>query len=289
MRMAIRSLFAKAPHTAFVLGGGGNLGAIQVGQLRALLERGIKPDVVIGCSVGALNGAALASEPTVEGVARLAELWRGLHREDIFPSTRMGRGPWLFMRNGSSAYSDGGIRNLIHRWNHIEKFEEAKLPFWVVATSLHHGVERWFHSGQLLPALLASTSLPGIFPPVDIDGDTYIDGGVVNNIPVSKAIDLGCKRIFVLDVGNLEKERPEPRRPYEVLMQAVSIARAHRYRYDRDHVPSNVQLLPMPTIDVGKLRYDDFHRTSELIDRAYAASAAFLNAGSRTATLADSA
>jgi len=282
--MAIRSLFTRPPHTAFVLGGGGNLGAIQVGQLQALLERGIKPDVVIGCSVGALNGAALASEPTVEGVNRLAGLWRNLHREDIFPSTKMGRGPWLFMRNGTSAYSDSGLRQLVQSWNHIEKFEEATLPLWVVATSLHHGVERWFHSGHLMPALLASTSLPGIFPPVDIDGESYIDGGVVNNVPISKALDLGCKRIFVLDVGNLEKERPSAKRPYEVLMQAVSIARAHRLRYDRDHVPSNVQLRNMPSIDVGKLRYDDFHRTAELIERSYEASKAFLNAGSTAPT-----
>ncbi len=289
MGMAIRSLFGKRPHTAFVLGGGGNLGAIQVGQLRALLERGIKPDVVIGCSVGALNGAALASEPTVEGMARLADLWRSLQREDIFPSTKMGRGPWLFMRNGTSAYSDSGLRQLIKRWNHIEKFEEAKLPMWVVATSLHHGVERWFHSGQLMPALLASTSLPGIFPPVDIDGDTYIDGGVVNNVPVSKALDLGCKRIFVLDVGNLEKERPTAKRPYEVLMQAVSIARAHRFRYDRDHIPSNVQLVQMPSIDVGKLRYDDFHRTAELIERSYRASVTLLGTNASATTLAESA
>jgi NTE family protein len=287
--MAIRSLFHKRPQTAFVLGGGGNLGAIQVGQLRALLERGIKPDVVIGCSVGALNGMALASEPSTEGVSRLSGLWKGLQREDIFPSTKMGRGPWLFMRNGSSAYGDSGLRRLIQRWNHITKFEEAKVPVWVVATSLRHGVERWFHSGNLMNPLLASTSLPGIFPPVDIDGETYIDGGVVNNVPVSKAIELGCKRIYVLDVGNLEKERPSAKRPYEVLMQAVSIARAHRFRYDRDHVPQGVQLIQLPTIDVGKLRFDDFHRTAELIDRSYAASKAYLNAGVTTPTLAESA
>jgi NTE family protein len=201
----------------------------------------------------------------------------------------MGRGPWLFMRNGTSAYSDSGLRNVIKRWNHIERFEEAKVPFWVVATSLRSGVERWFHSGQLTPALLATTSLPGIFPPVDIDGDTYIDGGVVNNVPISQAIELGCKRIYVLDVGNLEKERPAPKRPYEVLMQAVSIARAHRYRYDRDHVPEGVQMIRLPAIDVGKLRYDDFNRTAELIERSYRASVAFLGAGSSNTAFAQSA
>jgi NTE family protein len=285
----IRSLFGKRPQTAFVLGGGGNLGSIQVGQLRALMERGIKPDVVIGCSVGALNGAAVASEPTIEGATKLAEFWRGLTREDIFPSTKMGRGPWLFMRNGTSAYSDSGLRNVIKRWNHIDRFEETTVPFWVVATALRSGVERWFHSGQLAPALLASTSLPGIFPPVDIDGDTYIDGGVVNNVPISKAIDLGCKRIYVLDVGNLEKERPAAKRPYEVLMQAVSIARAHRYRYDRDHIPEGTQMIRLPAVDVGKLRYDDFNRTPELIERAYRATATFLGAVTTPAVIAQSA
>ncbi len=274
----IRRLFHSKPRTAFVFSGGGNLGAIQVGQVLALLERGIVPDAVIGCSVGALNAAAIAAEPTVEQAVRLATLWKGLHREDIFPSTRRGRGPWLYIRNGVSAYADDGLRGLIDRWmTGSKRFEDFTARLAVVATSLRTGLEHWFESGDVSLPLLASTALPGAFPPVDIDGDTYIDGGVVNNIPISKAFEMKANRVYVLDVGNHEEQRPAPKRPYEVLMQAVNIARAYRFRIEREHVPDGVEMIRMPTIDIGKLRYDDFSKSADLIERAYRASVSFLD------------
>jgi NTE family protein len=274
--MTIRNLFQQKPRTAFVLGGGGNLGAVQVGQLKALLTNGIVPDVVVGCSVGALNGAAIAGEPTLAEVDRLAELWKRLSREDIFPSSRFGRGPWMFVRNALSAFSDHGLRAVIDEWMTYRLFEETKIPFWAVATCLSTGREHWFHSGDIRRPLLASTALPGVFPPVSIDGQSYIDGGVVNNVPVSKAFGLKAKRVYVLDVGSLERARPEPKRPYEVLMHAVSIARASRLRIDQENVPDGVQLIRLPGIDTGKLRYDNFSRSAELIEKSYRASMGFL-------------
>lgn len=288
--MAIRRLFHSKPRTAFVFSGGGNLGAIQVGQALALLERGIVPDVVIGCSVGSLNAAAIAADPSVDQAVRLATLWKGLHREDIFPSTGRGRGPWLYIRAGVSAYSDQGLRRLIATWTSTAKrFEDLAARLCVVATSLRTGLEHWFESGDLTRPLLASTALPGAFPPVDVDGETYIDGGVVNNIPVSKAFELGATRVYVLDVGNHEEQRPAPKRPYEVLMHAVNIARAHRFRIEREQVPDGVEMIRMPTVnlaaDIGRLRYDDFSRSAALIERAYRASVRYLDeleAGSLT-------
>jgi NTE family protein len=277
--MTIRRLFHQKPRTAFVFSGGGNLGAIQVGQALALLERGIVPDAVVGCSVGALNAAAIAADPSVDQAVRLASLWRGLHREDIFPSTGRGRGPWLYVRNGVSAYSDHGLRRLIHSWTQkAKRFEDFRARLCIVATSLRTGLEHWFDSGDVTMPLLASTALPGAFPPVDIDGETYIDGGVVNNIPISKAFELNAKRVYVLDIGNHEEERPAPKRPYEVLMHAVNIARAHRFRIEREQVPEGVEMIRMPTIEIGKLRFDDFSKSADLIERAYRASVAFLDA-----------
>ncbi len=274
--MTIRDLFGHRPRTAFVLGGGGNLGSIQVGQLKALFERGIRPDVVIGCSVGALNGAGIADDPTVEGAARLEKLWLQLAGNDIFPASKLGRGPWRFVRNGLAAYDDSGLRQLVG-WLRYNTFEEAKLPLWIVATSLREGLEKWFSHGDVHQALLASTAIPGVFPPVTVDGEEYIDGGVVNNVPLSKAYELKARKVYVLDVGNMEKERPTAKRPYEVLMQAVSIARAHRYRIERENVPDKVDLVRLPAPDVGKLRFDDFTRSAELIERAYLASCAHLD------------
>jgi len=278
MAIRIRELFehTKRPDVAFVLGGGGNLGAIQVGQLQALAEKGIIPDVVVGCSVGALNAAAVAGNPTREEIDRLLGLWTTLTRNDIFPSSRLQRGPWLFVRNGMSAFSNDGLRHVIDGWLRYRTFEEANVPLWIVATSMQTGLEHWFHSGDVQQALLASTALPGFFPPVQIDGESFIDGGVVNNVPISKAIELGAKHIFVLDVGNHIKERKPPQRPYEVLMHAVAIARAHRYRVDLDHVPEGVNIYPMPAIDTSGLRYDDFKQSRRLIEIAYRTASAFL-------------
>lgn len=275
--MTVKNLFHEKPRTAFVLGGGGNLGAIQVGQLRALLERNIVPDAVVGCSVGALNGAAIAGDPTLDEVNRISALWKGLGREDIFSSTRRTRGPLAFIRQGVSAYTDTGLKKMIQDWLSFKRFDETTARFSVVATHLRSGVEKWFENGDLTGPLLASTALPGAFPPVNIDGEMYIDGGVVNNVPISKAFEMNAKRVYVLDVGNLEKEAREPKRPYEVLMQAVTIARAHRFRTERDMVPDGIEMVRMPAIDVGKLRYDDFSRSAELIERSYKVSAAFLD------------
>lgn len=273
----IRRLFHSKPRTAFVFSGGGNLGAIQVGQVRALMERGIVPDAVVGCSVGALNGAAIAGNPTLDEANRLSALWKSLTRDDIFPSTGRGRGPWLYVRNGASAYSDDGLRRLISQWLRFQRFEDAVARFSVVATSLRDGLEHWFERGDVTLPLLASTALPGAFPPVDIDGEPFIDGGVLNNIPISKAFEMRAKRVYVLDVGNVERETKTPKRPYEVLMQAVNIARAHRFRIECGQVPDGVEMIRMPSIDVGKLRHDDFSRSAELIERSYTASCAFLD------------
>ncbi len=290
--MAIRKLFqgsdprdarslqvvgSPAPQTAFVLGGGGNLGAIQVGQLKALIERDIVPDAVVGCSVGALNGAAIAGNPTFAETDRLADLWKTLGKQDIFPSPSRTRGPWLFLRNGLSAYSDHGLRSVIARWMRVRDFSDCTVPFWAVATALHTGLEQWFDRGDIVQALLASTALPGFLPPVRIGDEDYIDGGVVNNVPVSKAYELGAKRIYVLDVGLNDREQRAPKRPYDVLMQAVSIARAHRFRAEMNAVPDGVELVRMPTVDPGKLRFDDFSRSAELIERSYRVSSAFLD------------
>ena len=285
--MAIRKVFGqeaplrvvsgKDPHSAFVLGGGGNLGAIQVGQLRALIEREIVPDLVVGCSVGALNGAAIAGNPTLDETERLAEMWKALDSKDIFPSPSRTRGPWLFLRHGLSAYSDHGLRRVIDKWLRFRDFSEAIVPVHTVATALRTGLEQWFSTGAVVPALLASTALPGFLPPVTIDGEDYIDGGVVNNVPISRAFELGARHVYVLDCGNSDKEPKTPNRPYEVLMQAVNIARTHRFRAESGEVPEGVELIKLPTVDPGKLKFDDFSRSAELIERAHRVSSAFLD------------
>jgi NTE family protein len=262
--------------TAFVLGGGGNLGAVQLGMLRAALEHDLVPDVVVGCSVGAINGAALAGDPTVDGVARMASMWLALDDDSLFPSGRLSQ-MRLLSRRSTGIASSAGLRSVIERGLAYRRFEDSKVPLHVVATSLATGREVWFSRGALIDPVLASAALPAVLPPVNIGGEWLIDGGVVDNVPVGRAVDLGATRVVVFHVGNFDKPRPMPRRPIDVLLQSFSIARNHRFVRDMDIVPPDVELIVLPGVDPGTLRYNDFHRSAELIERGYESSSAALD------------
>jgi NTE family protein len=275
----VRELRARrSPKTAFVLGGGGNLGAIQVGMLRALLARGVVPDLLVGCSVGALNAAALAVSPTSEGVHRLETLWSTLRGEDVCPTGRLS-GPWQLALPGEGLYSNDGLRKLIERFLPFRRLEDAHVPLHVVATSLRTGAETWFSTGPAVDAILASAALPAAFPPVRINGELYIDGAVVNNVPISKAVELGAVRIYVLHVGNFERPRPDPRRPLDVLVQSFSIARNHRFQFESQLGYPGVEVIILPGVDPGPVKFNDFTRTREMIERGHGVTTAFLDAG----------
>lgn len=269
--------------TAFVLGGGGNLGAVQVGMLRAVFEHGIEPDVVIGCSVGAINGAAVAADPTSEVANRMAEFWRSLDADALFPPGRLSQ-LRLLSRRSTGLVSNEALRRLLERGLDARRFEDTKVPLHVVATSLRSGREVWFSRGPLIDPILASAALPAVLPPVTIGGEWLIDGGVVDNVPVGRAVDLGATRVVVFHVGNFDKPRPLPKRPIDVLIQAFSIARNHRVVRDLDIVPPDVEVIVLPGVDPGNLRYNDFRRSAELIERGYESAASALAARIANAT-----
>jgi NTE family protein len=262
---------------AFVLSGGGNLGALQVGMLRALAEREIRPDFVLGCSVGSLNGAVYAADPTAAGVARLESLWRSLAGDEIMPTGWLPTSVQL-ARKGASLHGNEGLRATIDRILFRETFAELTVPFECVATSIEPVGEHWFSTGPLKQAILASAALPAVFPVVEIDGVPYFDGAVVNDVPVSRAVELGARTVYVLHVGNLDRPWIEPKRPIDVAIQAYWIARKHRLSRDLAALPPHVDLVMMPRGEATEPRFDDFSRTEELINQAYGASAAHLDA-----------
>lgn len=269
------------PRTAFVLGGGGNLGAIQVGMLRAAFERGYVPDVIVGCSVGAINAVATSADPSAAGAARLQDLWSSIPEEAILPQGRLSS--LRMLHRGRSLQTNDGLRRLLERNLAFRTFEEAPVPVHVVATSLRTGRERWFSSGQVVPAILASAALPAVFPPVEMDGDLLIDGAVVDNVPIGKAVQLGAERVVVFHVGNFDRARPAPKRPIDVLVQSFSIARNHRFLREIASPPPGVELIVLPGVDPGNIRYDDFRHTRRLIQRGYDASAHFFDTSGRVA------
>ena len=168
----------EGPRTAFVLSGGGNQGVAQVGMLRALFERDIVPDVVIGTSAGALNGAAISYAPNLTGVAQLAAVWEQLRSDHVFPGGKIHRA-WNVVRRGTHLFESVGLEALIHHSSPARSFSDLEIPLRVIATDLDSGEEVVLVRGPLKPALLASTALPGVFPIVHHDGRRLVDGGVV--------------------------------------------------------------------------------------------------------------
>lgn len=277
--------------TAFVLGGGGHLGAYEVGMLRALLEAGIKPDLVLGTSVGAINGSVLAADPTEQSVARLAELWSGLSSGGIFEAN-------LFTRLGTAArtrthmYSNSVLRRMLESDLPVSRIEELAVPFQCVAASIERAAEHWFAEGPIADAVLASCAVPGLLPPVAVGGEHYLDGGLVDSVPVGRAVALGARTIYVLHVGRLEQPLRPPRRAWEVAAVAFEIARRHRFARDMADLPHGITVHLLPTgADADRttswaqyVRYRSFDDTRDRIQRAYAASAAYLERSRRNRT-----
>ena len=250
--------------TALVLAGGSTRGAIQIGMLQVLAEHGFVPDRVYGSSVGAINGAGFAADPTREGVERMAQIWLGLKREDIYRAGRL-HGPWLYFQQRDGVYANSGLREIIEKGFPFERLEEAVLPIEMVATSLTDGGERWFTSGPATDAILASAAMPAIFPPVEIGGVQYIDGGVVDNVPIQRAIDSGATRIVILLCSPPVVTPAPSRRPVESMVNALFIAIHARFVRDMAHLPDGVEVILCAGPEGATREFDDFSTTAHLI------------------------
>ncbi len=271
--------------TAFVLGGGGVLGAVEVGMLRALLEREVRPDLVLGTSVGALNGALVARDPNLDVIDRLVELWRGA------------------AESGREVYGDRPLRTVrravstgTHLWSakplkqrlvdELGDLTFADLPvrFQVCAASIERAAEHWFDSGPVVDAVVASAAVPGLLPPAKVGDEHYLDGGIVNSVPLGRAVALGATRVFVLQVGRIDRPLAVPKRPWEVARVSFEIARRHRFQRELAEVAgggSDVEVHVLPARGTSG-RDDtwraarDFGSVERRIDQTYEASLDYL-------------
>ena len=276
---------------AFVLGGGGGpLGAHEVGMLQALAERGIVPDLVLGTSIGAVNGAAIAADPSPAGVARLIETWTAIERSDVFDGSVLGRLATL-ARTRTHLHDSAPLRTLL-AGALPARIEELAVPFQCVAASIERACEHWFTRGPLVDAVVASASVPGLLAPAEIDGEHFIDGGIVNSIPVRRAVELGARRVYVLHVGRLDRPLEPPRWPWEVGLVAFEVARRHRFVGDlaalgaedvEIHVLPTGQRHPPRYTDRSQFRYRDSSQMAGRIARAHAATALHLDGLGRAA------
>ena len=267
--------------TAFVLGGGGLLGAHQVGMLRALIERGITPKLIVGTSIGAVNGAMIANDPSLSTIERMAELWTSIGQKgaldaSIFEQIK------IFSQSGTHLRSNESLRQLFTDAFTVERIEDLVVPLQCVAASIEAASIHYFESGPLIDAVLASSAMPGLLPPVEINGQHYIDGGLVAPIPLDRAIELGATTIYVLQVGWIEAPLTVPSSPWEVAMVAFEIARRHRFVEALASVPAEVKVHVLPTGEPKlfnnlKHRVSNSSIVSERIEQSYKATCAYLD------------
>jgi NTE family protein len=268
--------------TAFVLGGGGVLGAAEVGMLRALLERGIRPDVVVGTSIGAVNGAAVAADPSENAIAQLAAVWSSPATKEIYGDSYARQLRRFASR--THLHSPAPLRRILNRTLGEDlKIEDLPIPFQCCAASIERAAEHWFTAGPLVEAVLASSAVPGLLPPVPIDGEHFIDGGVVNSIPVGRAVELGATTIFVLQVGRVDRPLQPPKKHLHVAQVTFEIARRHRFAREMATLPEGTRAHVLPTgggssKDDSPLSYRNLSAARTRIERAYQASSAYLDA-----------
>ena len=259
---------------AFVFSGGANMGCMQVGMLLALFEHNITPDLVVGTSVGALNSAAVATNPTIEGVSDLAHLWRSLTSADIFPGGNLSRA-WNIAKRDTFLVDNVGLARVIERATSIREIEDLQLPIRIVACDLATGEEIVFCRGPLKNVLLASAALPGVFPPIMLDGRMLVDGGVVDAVPIWHALSDDIDEIYVLNAsggGSLKNLRS----PLDVMTRAFAISRNLRFDVELRNASHNIDihLLPRPS---DKREMYDFNDSARLLDEAYKLTYAYLD------------
>ncbi len=267
--------------TAFVLGGGGVLGAVEVGMLRALAESGIEPDIILGTSVGALNGALVAADPGPGVIDRLIALWESAAAgKEVYGDGAM-RQVTRAVRTGTHLHSTKPLRERLRQELGDLTFDELVIPFQCCAASIERAAEHWFTEGRVVDAVVASAAVPGLLRPARVGDEHYLDGGIVNSIPVGRAVEVGADRIFVLQVGRIDRPLQPPRKPWEVARVSFEIARRHRFNREMAALPENVVAHVLPTgggssRDDSLLAYRDFKAVMRRIDAAYDASAKYL-------------
>jgi NTE family protein len=265
------------PTVAFVLSGGASLGAVQVGMLHALYERAIAPDLIVGTSAGAINGAFIASRPqTVATADALAAVWCGVRRGRTFPLHPL-TGLLGLLGTQGHLVGDSGLRRLIGPHLQCDALEDTAIPLHVVAVDVLSGEELRLSRGPLLDAVLASSAIPGVFPPVDWGRRTLVDGGVANNTPLSHAVALGAERIYVLPAGYACALDAPPRGALAMALHAISLLTHRRLIDDVARHRHDAELVVLPFPCALRVQPVDFAHARRLITQAHEDAQAFLD------------
>ena len=265
--------------TAFVFTGGGSLGAIQVGMLRVLLSSGVKPDFVVGASVGAINASYFVGAPNAAGVATLEQIWSGLRRADIFPFSLASA--FGLIRHQGHIVDPSKLRRVIETNLLYSRLEDAQIPLYIMATN-QQGIGIRLSNGPAVDAILASTAIPGVFPPVNVNGEALMDGAIAANTPVRLASELGASRIIILPTGYACALKQPPMRAIGKALHAITLMIAWQLIYDLERMPENIQVHLVPTLCPLAVSPFDFSRARELIELAAQSTKKWIDEGGLT-------
>lgn len=257
------------------------LGAVEVGMLRALAEADIKPDVILGTSVGALNGALVAADPGPGVIDRLIALWESAAGGKEVYGDGAVRQVTRAMRTGTHLHSAKPLRGRLKAELGDLTFAELAIPFQCCAASIERAAEHWFTEGLVVEAVMASAAVPGLLRPAKVGDEHFLDGGIVNSIPVGRAVEVGAERIFVLQVGRVDRPLKPPRKPWQVARVSFEIARRHRFHREMAALPEGVTAHVLPTgsgsqADDSLTAYRDFKAVMRRIEAAYDATSTYL-------------
>lgn len=260
--------------TAFVFAGGGSFGAIQVGMMHSLAAHGIAADMVVGSSVGAINGAYYASDPTLKGVQRLERIWRGLQRDDVFPITWRTLLGFLWRRDFLIPHD--GIRKLVDDHIPYRKLEEAKLPVHIVATDIISGDSVVMSEGSVAEAIIASTAIPGAFAPIRYKGRYLSDGAVSSNTPIKIAVRQGARRLIILPTGHACAAATPPVGAVANVLHALTLLIARQLVSELESLDPAIKYYVVPPLCPLVGSPYDFSRTADHIARAIESTNAWL-------------
>lgn len=255
------------PKTAFVFSGGASLGAVEAGALKAIVEYGVQADMVLGTSVGSLNGAMYAFNPTLAGVKSIEDVWLNIKVWNVFPPS-----PFTPVFNittyGLNLISPKNLRKVIIENLPFTRLEETKLPLYIIGTDIKCGQEVVFNKGLALEALMSSVAIPGAFPPQRMHDYSIVDGGIVNNAPISTAVRLGAERVVVFPIGVPSADQ-EPRTVAEVLIRAFIFLLNRQLATDIQLYKDKVELIIIPPPDCIDVGPHDFSKSNQLIEESY--------------------
>jgi len=264
---------------AFVLSGGASLGAVQVGMLYALYERGMVPQLIVGTSVGAVNGAFIASRPqTVETATALADIWHNVRRGQIFPLNPVS-GLLGFLGSRDHLVPGSGLRKLLVAHSQHQLLEQMPIEFHVVAVDVVTGEELLLSRGSAIDAVMASAAIPAVLPPVAWENRTLMDGGVANNTPISHALQLGARVIYVLSSGHSCALEQPPSSALGIALHALTLLTQSRLVADVELHRDHAKLVVLPPPCPLAIQPIDFGHADELIERSLADARAFLDRG----------